>query len=164
MKLYELTNEYAHLVEQYYEAESDDERELIIADIIKASEDVSLKGENYARFIKNLEASIKAYGDEMRRLAAMKKAAENTVARLKENLHFSMESAGLREIPTNIGKWRVQRNPPKVLVTDIWQIPGRFLTAQEPKVEKDAIMTEFKQTGEIIDGVEIVQTEGVRFR
>lgn len=49
-------------------------------------------------------------------------------------------------------------------VVDASKIPERFLIQQEPAIDKKAMPTEFRNTGEEIDGVEITQTEGVRFR
>ena len=76
----------------------------------------------------------------------------------------AMEVAGATEIQTSIGKWRIQKNPPSVNVVDASKIPKRFLIQQEPAIDKKAMLTEFRNTGEEIDGVEITQTEGVRFR
>ena len=146
------------------DAESEAEREELTSAILAIECDIAEKAENYARLMKNAEADEKALGEEIARLTAKKQKASNLVKRLKEYLLFSMELAGATEINTSIGKWRVQKNPPKVNVIDEKRVPVRFLIEQPPTIDKAAIIREFKETGEILDGIEITQTESVRFR
>lgn len=163
-KLYELTDAYVSLMAQYEDAESDTEREQILQMILDCEGDIATKAENYAKIMKNTEADAKALADEIKRLTAKKVAAENAVKRLKDYLKYAMEIAGASEIQTSIGKWRIQKNPFSCIVNDVSKIPERFLIPQEPVVDKKSILAELKSTGEVFDGVEIVQTEGVRFR
>ena len=74
-----------------------------------------------------------------------------------------MEIAGLKQIPTSIGKFYTQKTT-SVEVFDAWAVPERFATPQPPKIDRNAIKREFKETGEIFDGVEIKIANGVRFR
>lgn len=163
-KLYELTNEYSALLAQYEDAETDQEREDTLQRLLDCGDDIAVKAENYAKIVKNEEADAKALADEIARLTAKKRAAENAVKRMKEYMLAAMEIVGAKEIETSIGKWRVQKNPPSVTVTDVFKVPERFLIQQEPTVDKRAMLAEYKQTGELFDGAEIVQTNGVRFR
>lgn len=164
MRLYELTEAYVSLLAQLEDAESDTERDQILHMILDAEGDIAEKAENYARIMKNAESDAKALEAEIKRLTAKKASADNTVKRLKEYLLFAMGVAGATEIQTTIGKWWTQKNPPSVTIVDEEKIPARFLVEQPPKVDKTAILREFKETGEVFDGVEITQTEGVRFR
>ena len=164
MKMYELTDAYVSLMAQYEDAETDAEREQIAQAILDTGNDIAEKAENYARLMKNAEADVKMLSEEIDRLTAKKKRAENLVKRVKEYLLFAMGIAGATEIKTSIGKWRVQKNPPSVKVLDEMLIPARFFIEQAPKIDKTAILAEFRQTGEVFDGVEITQGESVRFR
>ena len=163
-KLYELTDAYVSLMAQYEDAETDAEREQIVSAILEAENDIAVKAENYARLIKNAESDSKALAEEIDRLRAKKQKADNLVRRVKDYLLFAMGLAGATEIRTSIGKWRIQKNPPSVTVTDIQKIPARFLIEQQPEVDRRAILNEHKLTGELFDGVEITQGESVRFR
>ena len=163
-RLYELTDEYVSLIASYEDAETEQEREDILQKILDCGDDIAAKAENYAKFVKNEEADAKALATEIARLQEKKRVAENAVKRTKEYLLMAMEVAGATEIQTSIGKWRIQNNPPSVNVVDASKIPERFLIQQEPAIDKKAMLTEFRNTGEEIDGVEITQTEGVRFR
>ena len=164
MRLYELTDAYVSLLNEYDEAQTDEDRADIIAQIEEVEQDIAKKGENYARLIKNATADSDALADEIKRLQAKKAASDNFVKRLKENLMFAMGIAGATEIKTTIGKWYIQKNPPKVTITDEMMVPARFLIEQPPVIDKKAILAEFKQTGEVLNGIEITREDSVRFR
>ena len=169
-RLYELTDAYAGLVAMLEDCETEEQAFEIIAQIDAVTSDISVKAENYAK----IRLNLKALADEMKaksatfraeadRLAAKAKSAENNIKRLNEYLLFAMELAGLKQIPTSIGKFYTQSTT-SVEVTDAWAVPERFATKQPPKIDRIAIQKEFKETGEIFDGVEIKTTNGVRFR
>ena len=164
MRMYELTDAYVSLLNEYDEAQTDEDRADIIAQIEEVEQDIAKKGENYARLIKNATADSDALADEIKRLQAKKAASDNFVKRLKENLMFAMGIAGATEIKTTIGKWYIQKNPPKVTITDEMMVPARFLIEQPPVIDKKAILAEFKQTGEVLNGIEITREDSVRFR
>ena len=169
-KLYELTDAYAGLVAMLEDCETEEQAFEIIAQIDAVTSDISVKAENYAKIRLNLKAvaeemNAKAaiFQAEANRLAAKAKSAENNIKRLNEYLLFAMELAGLKQIPTSIGKFYTQQTT-SVEVTDAWAVPERFATPQPPKIDRNAIKKEFKETGELFEGVEIKTTNGVRFR
>ena len=163
-KLYELTEVYADLLSRLEDCQNADDEAAVLAEIDTVSEDIAAKGEAYARIMRNKMADANAYDAEIKRLTALKKSAENTVARLKENIMFAMGLVGATELHTSIGKWKIQKNPPKVLILDESKIPDEFTVPQPPKIMSVAIMQHFKDTGEIPEGCDVVQSEGVRFR
>ena len=164
MKLYELTDAYVSLLAQYDDAATEAEQLEILEAIGNVETDIVGKAESIARIIRNKEAEEKALDEEIKRLTAKKKAAQNAIKGMKENVLFAMGVAGAREIKTTIGKWWIQKNPWSVTVTDEAAVPARFLIEQPPKIDARAIIEEYKMTGEIMPGVEVGQSEGVRFR
>ena len=164
MRLYELTDMWSSLMADYESAESDAERAEIITALQAVECGIEQKADNYARLVKNATAEADALAEEIKRLTAKKKAAENLVDRLKENLLFAMGVAGATELKTSIGKWRIQKNPLKAVITDEKLVPARFLIEQPPVADKKAMLEEFKETGEVIPGVSFEQNESVRFR
>lgn len=169
-KLYELTDAYAGLVAMLDDCETEEQAFEVIAQIDAVTSDISVKAENYAKIRMNLKATAdelnaKAaiFKAEADRLAAKAKCAENNVKRLNEYLLFAMELAGLKQIPTSIGKFYTQCTT-SVEVVDAWAVPEQFATKQPPKIDKNAIKKAFRETGELFDGVEIKETNGVRFR
>lgn len=162
--LYDISAGYASLIDAYDNAESDEEREGIIAMLASAEGEITEKAENYARVIRMKEEEAKAFKSEADRLTARKKAAENMVARLKDALLGAMTMTGTQEIKTSIGKWKLQMNPLSCDVVDIDKIPMQYHIKQEDKIDKKGLIDYYKQTGEIIDGVTFKQEQGIRFR
>jgi len=70
----------------------------------------------------------------------------------------------VNEIQTGIGKWRLQLNPPSVTVLDESLVPAEFRIPQPDKIDKTGILKHFKSTGEILDGIEVSQATGIRFK
>lgn len=169
-KLYELTDAYAGLVAMLEDCETEEEAAEIAERINAVSDDITAKAEAYARIRLNLKseadvlkaqaASFKAEAD---RLAAKAKAKENNVKRLQDYLLYAMEIAGLEKLRTPLGLFYPQTTS-SVEVIDPWAVPARFVTMQDPKVDREAIKREFRQTGEIIPGISIVTNTTIRFR
>jgi len=164
MTLYELSSGYALMLDLYDSAETDEERAEILDRLTEYDGDIAEKAEAYARIMRNKQAEAEAYKAEAERLTGKRKAAEGVVTRLKDAILDSMKLVGATEIGTSIGKWRAQMNPWSVEVTTPDAVPERFVIPQPAKVDRKAILDEFKRTGEIIAGVEIRQSLGVRFR
>lgn len=169
-RLYELTDAYAGLVAMLEDAETEEQAFEIISQIDAVTSDISDKAENYAKIRMNLKATAdemtakaNIFKAEAERLAAKAKSAENYVKRMNDYLLFAMEIAGLKQIPTSIGKFYTQQTT-SVEVLDAWEVPEQFTTPQPPKIDKNAIKKAFKETGELFEGVEIKITNGVRFR
>lgn len=170
MRMYQLIEEYADLVVMLDDCENEEQAMEIIQQINAVTSDISDKGKSYALILQNfkadadeLEAKAAIFKAEADRLTAKAKAKKNYASRLKEHLLFAMEIAGLKQIPTDIGKFYTQTTM-SVEVLDAWKVPEKFTTPQPPKVDKDAIKREFRQTGELYEGVTIKVTEGLRFR
>ena len=163
-RLYELTEAYAALVAMLEDCESASEEEEILAELASCNDAIGDKAEAYARIMRNMLSDIEGCKAEIDRLTAMKKRMENAVDRLKGNLLFAMGVAGATEITTSIGKWKIQRNPPKVMIDDAALIPEKYLIPQPPKVDGKGILTAYRTDGELIPGTHIVQEESVRFR
>lgn len=163
MKLYELTGEYIQLMQMLEDASVEDEAEIAAA-MEAVAGDIEDKADAYARMMKNLLGDIDALDVEEKRLKARRTALENRVDRLKSAIQNAMELTGAKKLKTSIGNWSIQKNPLSVSSVDVEKVPARFLIEQPPKVDRRAILEEFKQTGELFDGVTITQSESVRFR
>lgn len=163
MKLYELTGEYIQLMQMLEDASAEDEAEIMAA-MEAVTDDIEDKADAYARIMKNLLGDIDALDVEEKRLKARRTALENRVDRLKSAIQNAMELTGAKKLKTSIGNWSIQKNPLSVSAVDVEKVPARFLIEQPPKVDRRAILEEFKQTGELFDGVTITQSESVRFR
>lgn len=163
-KLYELTEAYIELLSQIEDCETEAEEEQVILMLNQISDDIARKGDAIARMVRILTAEAAAYEVEVKRMQKLKKTTENMIQRLKDHILFSMGVAGATELHTTIGKWAIQKNPPKAVIIDESKIPEEFYVEQPPKLMPSLILQNWRETGEIPEGCDIVQTEGVRFR
>lgn len=163
-KLYELTEAYVELLSQIEDCETEAEEEQIIIMLNQISDDIARKADAIARMVRNLTAESDGYEVEIKRMQKRKKTTDNMIQRLKDHIMFSMGIAGANELHTTIGKWRLQKNPPKAVVLDESKVPEEFFVEQPPKLMTSLILQNWRDTGEIPEGCDIVQTEGVRFR
>lgn len=161
--LYKLTDDYADLLVRLEAAEDEAEAEAIWQEMDDLEGDIVEKAEAYARILKNKQAEAEAFKAEKDRLAGCQKAAENVVERLKGRLLDSMKRLDLSDIQTGIGKWHVQLNPPSCQITDEAEVPAEFRIPQPDKIDRAAILRHYKNTGELLPGVEIARKPGIRF-
>ena len=159
MKLYELAQNYAQLLEMVEEMESD----ALVDTLESLQEAIEDKAENIAKLIKNLEADAKIIKEEEKRLAERRQSIEKKIERLKQYLQEQLEVAGLQKVKRPTITVSIQNNPPSVDVIDETAIPIDFLIPQAPKVDKKSILERLKK-GESVPGVTLKQTKGVRIR
>lgn len=162
--LYAIAGKYLSLVNAYDMAETDEERAEILEQLAQVDDDIDGKGENYAKIIRNLKADIDGYDTEIERLTRHRRAGKNMIERLMTILQDTMEQTGKKELKTSIGKFRLQDNPVSCEVVDWQKVPVEYRTPQPDKVDRKALIDHFKQTGELVDGVEYKRERGIRFR
>ena len=162
--LYELSAEYAGFLDAYANAQNEDEAAEILQSLVDIHGELTEKAENYVKVIKNVQSDVDGYKAEAKRLSKKATAGENLIERLKNAMLDAMKLTGQTVIQTSIGKWRVQNNPWSCDVTDIDKIPMEYHIKQEDKIDKAGLLKHFALTGEVIDGCEFVQKQGIRFR
>ena len=157
MNLYELTQNYLHVLEM---AENGDD----LADTLESLEDaIEVKAENTAKVIKQLEANAEMLANESRRLSERKSAIENNVRNLKSYLQDQLDKCGKSKIKGEIFTVAIQNNPMSVEVLDEERIPKEFFIQQEPKLNRKELLQHLK-AGEEISGVVMKQTKSLRIR
>ena len=162
--LYELSAELRRIMDDIDECQDDDAVKALMDEAFAAGQDIQNKAEAYVRVLRNLQTDIDAVKAETERLDAMRHRREKAVERLKENVLFAMNAAAINKIDTPLGKWSIRTTPWAVTITDEAQIDARFLIPQPPKVDRKAILDEFKKTGEAFNGVEFSQHDYVTLR
>ena len=116
------------------------------------------KAEAYAKFILKLESESDQAAAEIKRIQALKKAKENTVARLKETLLaalmvFTEEDAkGIRRYETPLAKLSTRKSQ-AVEVLDEQLIPADFWVIKK-EVSKSTISQAIKD-GEEVPGAQL---------
>ena len=152
LSLYEITNAFPALMESEEITEEDKNK-------IKAELTMLLqqKSQNIIGYTKNIELTINAMKEEEDRIASNRKALENKLTRFKQYVKECMENNGITKIETRLGTLSIAKNPLSVEIENEDEIPTEF--KQEIvtiKIDKTAIKNHFKETGEVVSGVQIV--------
>ena len=160
--LYDITKELAYLQDAL--EESDEAPEGLWEYAMSMQGEFEDKMAGYAKVLRNLAAERDAAMAEKVRLEKRADRLDAAIAWMKENVLRSMQRLNVTRVDTTIGTWRTRKNPWKVIVDDETKLPEEFLIPQLPKVDKAALRHRLLDTGEIIDGAHLEQTEGVVFR
>ena len=125
----------------------------IIEELAIRRDNFSHKAEAYAKFILKLESEAEQAAAEIKRIQALKKAKENTVARLRESLLaalmvFTEEDAkGIRRYETPLAKLSTRKSQ-AVEVLDEQLIPADFWVIKK-EVSKSTISQAIKDGAEV---------------
>lgn len=154
LSLYEITSGFPALMENEEISEEDkkkieDELEILLQQ----------KSQNIIGYTKNIELTINAMKEEEKRIADNRKALENKMSKFKDYVKECMEKNGITKIETGLGTLSIAKSPASVEIVNEDEIPSEF--KQEVvtvKIDKTKIKNNFKETGEIPAGVNIVTT------
>ena len=154
LSLYDITNAFPAIMENEEITEEDKE---------KVQEELTLllqqKSQNIIGYTKNIELTINAMKEEEDRIASNRKILENKLSRFKDYVKECMENNGFTKIETGLGTLSIAKSPVSVEIVNEDEIPSEF--KQEVvtvKIDKTKIKNNFKETGEIPLGINIVTT------
>lgn len=154
LSLYKITSGFPALMES---------EEITEEDKIKIKEELTQllqkKSQNIIGYIKNIELTIEAMKEEEKRIADNRKVLENKMGRFKEYVKECMERNGITKIETSLGTLSIAKSPISIEIVKEEEIPKEF--KQEVitvKIDKTKIKNNFKETGEIPNGVKVVTT------
>ena len=157
--LYELKGQYLELLSMMEEG-ADEET---IKDTLEGIEgEIEVKADNYARIIRQLESDANGLKTEIERMTDRKRALENHVSYLKNNLQDAMILTGKEKFKTELFSFGIQNNPASVVIDDPTSIPSQFLIPQEPKVDKKSIKEYLKDND--ANWCHLEQSRGLRIR
>lgn len=155
LSLYNITNGFVQLMAN--EEMTEEEKELIKKELTDLLQE---KSESIIGFTKNLELTIEAMKTEEKRIAENRKSLEVKMEKFKEYVKECMEKMEDTKIETTLGTLSVAKNPISVEILDEDKIPNKYKTQViTTKVDKKAIADDFKATGELIEGVNIITTK-----
>lgn len=165
MNLYTITTDLAALRElaENDDLTTDDQAQVtamidtVLTDLLPA------KVEAYCGLIRSLKLEAEAFQAEEKRLAGRRAALKNLGARLAERLQAGLTAAGLDELRAGVFTAAIQASPPALEVALGAEIPERFLVAQEPKIDRKALLAAVKG-GEEIPGCRLTQGKHLRIR
>jgi len=132
--LYHIANDFAKLTDSGMEPE-------MIADTLDTIEwELEAKVEQILAVCKNESAHADALREESKRLAERARLSENRVARLKEYVARSLETAGKKSITAGLHEVTVREPSRSVEITDSGALPPQFVEYETTiKADKLAI-------------------------
>lgn len=132
--LYRIANDFAKLTDSGMEPE-------MIADTLDSIEwELEAKVEQILAVCKNESAHADALREESKRLAERARLSENRVARLKEYVARSLETAGKKSITAGLHEVTVREPSRSVEITDSGALPPQFVEYETTiKADKLAI-------------------------
>ena len=154
LSLYEITSGFPALMENEEITEEDKKK---IEDELTVL--LQQKSQNIIGYTKNIELTINAMKEEEKRIADNRKVLENKMTRFKDYVKECMERNGITKIETGLGTLSIAKSPASVEIINEDEVPSEF--KQEivtVKIDKTKIKNNFKETGEIPAGVNIVTT------
>jgi hypothetical protein len=153
MRLYEISN--AIVESQHDEVDIEQLKQLEMAFKDKAVA--------CAAVTKNLRAESDAVDAEIQRLMKRKAAIDNNRKRLMDYVLHEMQKAGVDKIDGGLHQIRRARSPLSVRIIDEDNVPTQFRKVViERTIDKKALREHVKETGEIVDGIAVVQNEHLR--
>lgn len=150
--IYELNKDYAELSAMLEAAETPEEIEAIQNTLEMIDLSIEEKIENTAKYMVNVESDIQGLKTEIDRLTKIKKAKENAVERLKNNVEYAMKQKGVEKLEVGTFKAYYKKSE-SVEITNLDVIPADY-TRVEIKADKVAIKKAIK-AGEVVDGAHI---------
>ena len=158
LSLYNITNKFVELMDKAQDGELTEEEYNELGNVL--AQELQNKSSNIIEYIKNSESLLEAMKVEEKRLAEIRKKGEKKLDKFYQYVKENMERLGLMEIPTELGKLKITKNPMSIEIENEDEIPSEFkkevVTTQ---IDKAAIKNHFKDTGEIVPGIRIIDNK-----
>lgn len=159
--LYNLTNDYLALQEMAQNAETAEDMQALEDTISSIADAIEVKGENYAKLIKCLDADNEGIKKEIQRLQKAKKANENLANRLKANMDESLKAVGSDKLKCGTFTFSYRKTK-SVEILDLNALPSDY-KAIEYKPDKNAIKKAIND-GEVVAGAALVEKNTLQLR
>ena len=154
LSLYNITNKFVEIMDRA------EEGELTEQEYNELGEELALqlqkKSGSIIGYVQNEISLIDAIDIQIKRLQEFKKSKQNNLDRFKQYVKGNMERLGITKVETELGVISIAKSPMSVEIENEDEVPAEF--KQEiitTKIDKTAIKKYFKETGEIIPGVNI---------
>lgn len=156
MRLYELSQQYQQVLDVIEGAEEDFTEEQW--DVLIGIEDAfHEKVENIAKLVRSLEVDLEVIKAERRRLSDRQGTLGRKVEWLKAYLLHAMRAVGRDKVKGQLLTVALRNAPVSCDVVDVEALPDDFKRQiVEWKPDRNGINAHFKQTGEVLPGVEMV--------
>lgn len=157
MNLYEIKQSIQEAIDKCIDMETG---EIINPELLdNLNEQLNIKRENIALYIKNLVADSKAIDEEIKNLTARKKSINNKVDWLKQYLANDLQGNKFETAKVVVSF----RKSKSVEINPDAEIPNEFLIQQQPKPDKAGLKKAI-QAGVVINGVSIVEKSNISIK
>lgn len=156
MRLYELSGAYIEALRAIEEAEDEVEAERFerLAETLVGS--IEEKAENICKLITTIEVEgVGPIDSEIKRLQQRRQTVSNSAEWWRNYLFDQLSQADGQRVKGPLFTAWLQRSPPSCEVTDEDAVPKEWWRTPPPVVERGRILEYFKETGEVVPGVEI---------
>lgn len=157
--LYELMAGYEFLSEAMDDPELElDQLKAVVDHLDDTRGSLKEKVDNVCRVLANLAGEAARYKVEEQRLSARRKAVENKHEALRDWVRQSMRALDVKSIKTDLHSISIGAGVEQVVVNDESKIPDDYWRVKKD-VDKSKIMENYKQTGEVVPGVDVRRGE-----
>lgn len=155
LSLYQITNKFAEIIDKMENGELTAEEYNELGE--ELAQELQNKSSNIIAYIKNCEYLLDNIKAEKKRLDEIEKIGSKKLEKFKQYVLDNMQKLEIKEIPTELGKMTISKNPMSVEIEDEMEIPNEFKkVVVTTQIDKTAIKNHFKETGEVVAGVSIV--------
>lgn len=158
--IFDLSTDYKQVYDMISQGE---DSEVYLDTLDSLNDSIEDKADGYSAIIKSLNGDNEIIKKEIERLQARKKANENGIRNMKDNLQYAMEMTGKTVFKTATNSFGIQNNPASTDIIDEKMIDKRYFIEQSPKLDKKAILEDLKN-GADVAGVKLKQTKSLRIR
>lgn len=162
-KLYEITERYQNLEMILENTTDEDLKEVLSSSLEEIEEEFNEKALNLVKYFKNIESDIDMFQLEENRIKKRKETLKKQRDSIKEYLFNEMKKMGKKKTDLGIFKLNIHNNKPTVKIIDKNLIDKKYIIEQEPKIDKNLILDDFKNNI-LAKGCEIYQGESLRIR
>lgn len=165
--LWNITQEFLALASLIEEA-GGEATDAVMEELAISRENFAHKAEGYARLILKWESEIDAASAEIKRIQAIKKTKESSVARLKETLLYALQAFGQEDDKTGVKRYETPlfklstRRSQAVEIVDETEVPDAFWVVKK-EVSKSAISNALKE-GEEVPGAVLKENYSVQIK
>lgn len=153
--LYNITNNFVSIMDKVENGEITEQEYNELGQELAI--ELQNKSVNIIAYVRNEESLVEAIKTEEKRLKEMREKKENKIDRFKQYVKENMEKLNLSKIPTELGNLMISKNPMSVEIENEEEIPSEFKQEVTTiKIDKTLIKNHFKETGEVIPGIRIV--------
>lgn len=153
--LYNITNNFVSIMDKVENGEITEQEYNELGQELAI--ELQNKSVNIIAYVRNEESFVEAIKTEEKRLKEMREKTENKIDRFKQYVKENMEKLNLSKIPTELGNLMISKNPMSVEIENEEEIPNEFKQEVTTiKIDKTSIKNHFKETGEVIPGIRIV--------